>query len=315
MTDANQFEPATLTVPDVTGQAYVFAKGILQDHGFAWHVTGPVRGYAANVVTSQKPAPGTSLVDTGAPTVDLTLQRNTSYVERGTPDNDAPYSGTAVKLATGAAQTPSTFTPKLEPVAVPQRRGRHRLLRLRGRRGLELPHPLRQPLQLPYQHVERLLTALGRRARIREHQPQPLHRLVRRPHELLELPRPAVGALDGEDVRRVVPPGAVAGELGDRHHLQAVDAELLQVVEFADDAVELGRHRVVRLLVVERADVQFVDDVFGKGKAAPVLVCPLEMIGVHNLGTAMDAFRQSGYLERATAERAAKNAATASSYA
>ena len=52
--------PATLTVPDVTGQAYVFAKGILQDHGFAWHVTGPVQGYAANTVVEQRPPPGRS---------------------------------------------------------------------------------------------------------------------------------------------------------------------------------------------------------------------------------------------------------------
>src|SRR5690242_17350346 len=52
-----------LTVPDVTGQAYVFAKGILQDHGFAWHVSGPVRGYAANVVAQQQPTAGTAVVD------------------------------------------------------------------------------------------------------------------------------------------------------------------------------------------------------------------------------------------------------------
>ena len=62
--------------------------------------------------------------------------------------------------------------------------------------------------------------------------------LVRLADELLERLRPAVGALDGEDVRRVVPPRPVAGELGDRHHLEAVDAEFLQVVEPADDVVE-----------------------------------------------------------------------------
>src|SRR5438105_9266832 len=50
---------AKLTVPDVTGQAYVFAKGILQDQGFAWHVTGPVQGFAANVVANQNPGAGT----------------------------------------------------------------------------------------------------------------------------------------------------------------------------------------------------------------------------------------------------------------
>ena len=36
--------PKTLVVPQVTGQAYVFAKGILQDAGFAWRVLGPVKG-------------------------------------------------------------------------------------------------------------------------------------------------------------------------------------------------------------------------------------------------------------------------------
>ena len=46
--------------------------------------------------------------------------------------------------------------------------------------------------------------------------------------------RPAVGALDGEDVRGVVAPGAVAGELGDRHDCDGVHAEPLQVVEPAD---------------------------------------------------------------------------------
>ena len=45
--------PDALTVPQVTGQAYVFAKGILEDGGFAWHVTGPVQGFAANTVVDQ----------------------------------------------------------------------------------------------------------------------------------------------------------------------------------------------------------------------------------------------------------------------
>src|SRR5881396_807831 len=58
----------TLVVPQVAGQAYVFAKGILQDGGFAWHVLGPVKGFAGNTVVSQDPPAGTALVDTGAPT-------------------------------------------------------------------------------------------------------------------------------------------------------------------------------------------------------------------------------------------------------
>jgi PASTA domain len=112
-------EPAKLTVPDVTGQAYVFAKGILQDHGFAWHVTGPVQGFAANVVANQNPGAGTVVVDNGAPTVALTLQRNSSYVERGTPENEAPYTGTRIELAANTQMRPG-ITPRLEPVAIPQ---------------------------------------------------------------------------------------------------------------------------------------------------------------------------------------------------
>ena len=51
--------PALLTVPDVRHQAYTFAKGTLSDAGFAWKVTGAVKGYASNTVASQTPAPGT----------------------------------------------------------------------------------------------------------------------------------------------------------------------------------------------------------------------------------------------------------------
>ena len=46
----------TVVVPDVTGQAFVFAKGTLEDAGFAWHVSGRVHGYAANSVATQRPA-------------------------------------------------------------------------------------------------------------------------------------------------------------------------------------------------------------------------------------------------------------------
>ena len=88
----------TLTVPQVTGQAYVFAKGILQDSGFAWQVLGPVQGFAGNTVVGQEPAAGSVVVDTGAPIVTLRLARNPSYAERGKPDEKAPYSGTAVLL-------------------------------------------------------------------------------------------------------------------------------------------------------------------------------------------------------------------------
>ncbi len=104
-------KPETLKVPNVTGQVYVFAKGILQDHGFAWHVTGPVQGYAVNRVAVQRPRAGSVVLDTGAPTITLMLSRSASYVERGTPDEEAPYAGTAIGLLTGVAGHPQTVTP------------------------------------------------------------------------------------------------------------------------------------------------------------------------------------------------------------
>jgi hypothetical protein len=110
--------PALLKVPDVSGQAYVFAKGILQDQGLAWHVRGPVQGYAANTVVSQQPTVGTTVLDTGAPTVALTLVRNPSYRERGTPENDAPYRGTAIHLPANVTAQPAVAR-RSAPVRVP----------------------------------------------------------------------------------------------------------------------------------------------------------------------------------------------------
>jgi hypothetical protein len=86
----------TLVVPDVTGQAFVFAKGTLEDTGFAWRVVGNVHGYAANKVAGQTPAAGTRLRDTGAPTITVTLAR-TNYAEQGEPEDVSPYLGTAVQ--------------------------------------------------------------------------------------------------------------------------------------------------------------------------------------------------------------------------
>jgi hypothetical protein len=104
----------------VRRQAYVFSKGILQDAGFAWRVEGPVRGYAANTVVSQAPAPGVRVVDNGAPTVVLRLKRSGEYDERGVPENEAPYKGTKVVLLSEwkPAQTESPqVTTETQPVA------------------------------------------------------------------------------------------------------------------------------------------------------------------------------------------------------
>jgi hypothetical protein len=87
---------ATLVVPDVSGQAFVFAKGTLEDTGFAWQVIGSVHGYAVNNVASQSPPAGTRVRDTGAPTISVTLKR-TPYPERGNPEDVSPYAGTSVQ--------------------------------------------------------------------------------------------------------------------------------------------------------------------------------------------------------------------------
>jgi hypothetical protein len=104
---------ATLVVPDVTGQAFVFAKGTLEDTGFAWRVVGSVHGYAANTVASQTPAVGTRLRDTGAPTITVTLAR-TGYAEQGEPEDVSPYLGTAV-------QPVGMRTPAPTPAATPKK--------------------------------------------------------------------------------------------------------------------------------------------------------------------------------------------------
>jgi hypothetical protein len=106
---------AVLVVPDLRRQAFVFAKGALQDAGFAWHVVGGVHGYAANVVVGQTPEPGTRLFDTGAPAVKLTLSHNGKYPQSGSPEDVSPYRATAVELAGAAAAplapAPATTTP------------------------------------------------------------------------------------------------------------------------------------------------------------------------------------------------------------
>jgi hypothetical protein len=97
-------KPHVLTVPDVRKKAYVFAKGILQDAGFAWRVGGNVKGFSANTVTVQRPAPGTKVIDNGAPLVVLSLSRNTTYGESGLPENSAPYKATRVVLVSDWAR-------------------------------------------------------------------------------------------------------------------------------------------------------------------------------------------------------------------
>jgi hypothetical protein len=115
-------QTTVIVVPDVRGQAYVFAEGILEDNGFAWRVPA-ANGFAANTVIGQTPLPGTRVVDTGAPAVTLTLGRNAAYAQRGTPVNVSPFAATAIQLASAASVTAPRVTPKPaakpKPVAAP----------------------------------------------------------------------------------------------------------------------------------------------------------------------------------------------------
>lgn len=108
--------PDDLIVPDVRRQAFVFAKGTLEDSGFSWKVTGSVQGFAANIVAAQSPAPGTRVVDTGNPTIQVTLAANSRYKQEGSPENAAPYPGSAIRVA-GAAAPAETPEPAAEPTA------------------------------------------------------------------------------------------------------------------------------------------------------------------------------------------------------
>jgi hypothetical protein len=103
--------PEPLVVPDVRKQAYVFAKGTLEQGGFAWRVEGGVPGFAANVVVSQSPQPGTRLVPDGAPIVVLRLSRNGAYKQEGRPENVSPYPGKVARLVGATKPKPKVAQP------------------------------------------------------------------------------------------------------------------------------------------------------------------------------------------------------------
>ena len=83
----------------------------------------------------------------------------------------------------------------------------------------------------------------------------------------------AVGALDGEDVRGVVAPGDVPGELHRRHDLHRVHPEPLQMPELLDRISEGARGLLVG--TVEGADVHLVDHHFVPGRHLEVGAVPV----------------------------------------
>ena len=85
-----------MVVPDVRGQLFVFASGIVEDGGFGWKVRGSVHGYPANVVSAQQPKPGTRVIDTGAPTITLWLSRGNAP-QLGRPQDRSPYGASLIR--------------------------------------------------------------------------------------------------------------------------------------------------------------------------------------------------------------------------
>ena len=156
---------APLIVPDVRRQAYVFAKGTLDDAGFAWRVTGAVQGYAANVVVSQQPAPGTRVVDNGEPVVSLVLARNGRYQQKGTPQNASPYGGTPIRLADLAAEpatVPAAPVAKPLPVAKPKPARKAAVAKVPQRRppAFVVPGAPKEPLdEMPLPDRARMLSS------------------------------------------------------------------------------------------------------------------------------------------------------------
>jgi hypothetical protein len=96
-----------LLVPDVQGLPYVFAKGVLEDFGFAWKIEGKVEGYAVNLVAEQSVEPAAKVLDTGAPTIVLRLKKNPNYEAKGLPEDGSPYPGTKVVLVTAEDLQPA----------------------------------------------------------------------------------------------------------------------------------------------------------------------------------------------------------------
>jgi len=115
---AKAAQPKPMVVPDVRDEAFVFAKGTLEDAGFAWRVVGKIQGYAANTVVAQSPAPGAKVYDTGAPLVTLKLKRNRAYPERGVAEDAAPYQATELVSAEATATT-TAITAPVTTVALP----------------------------------------------------------------------------------------------------------------------------------------------------------------------------------------------------
>ena len=116
---------------------------------------------------------------------------------------------------------------------------------------------------------------------IHDHAESPGVRGVDQP---LEPVRPAVGVMRGVQADAVVTPAPAAGELGHRHQLDGVDAQLGQVAQVPDRPVEGARGR-------EGADMALVQDGPGQRQPAPAAVVPAERGVVDDPGRAVHPVR------------------------
>src|SRR6266550_5900249 len=79
-------------------------------------------------------------------------------------------------------------------------------------------------------------------------------------HQPPQTVRPAIALLDREDESGVVAPGNIAGKFIRRHHRDGVGPEILQIIELADDSVEIAAPAAAGRIEQKAADMQLVDN-------------------------------------------------------
>ena len=100
-----------------------------------------------------------------------------------------------------------------------------------------------------------------------------------RGNQSFEIIRFAVSRIGRKRQHAIVAPVALTRKIGDRHQFQRGDAEVHQIIELGLD----GRESTFG---GKTADVQFVDDRFFPGPAAPLRIRPFECAWInHHAGT------------------------------
>lgn len=82
----------------------------------------------------------------------------------------------------------------------------------------------------------------------------------------------AIVGFNGKDMGWVAPPRAVTRKLPDRHDLNGIDPQLLQMIQPRRDGGELSR--LAERAFIEGADMQLIDDQFIPGRAGKRSIVP-----------------------------------------